>query len=76
MVMKTRTHTLKRVLLPIQREINGLHHCIYRSTAAIGQCPAEDRYAAAKPTEDIPGPKALPFIGCLHKFLPISMFLY
>lgn len=42
------------------------------STAAAAECPFNhsEELKNAKPVQEIPGPKKLPFIGMIHNFLP------
>lgn len=48
--------------------------CPVKPTNNVDTCPQStieaDELLKARPTSEIPGPKSLPFIGIMHKFLP------
>ena len=55
--------------LNIRRSLRKVNHVFRRFLSIVKN--VEGKKINARPFEEIPGPKGLPLIGTMHKYLPI-----
>ena len=48
----------------------------YATAAAIQEAVSDAAIASARPAEEVPGPKSLPLIGTLYKYIPVCKYVY